>query len=461
MMEMSADRSDSAELIPRSDSCHRDPPQTIVPPRRGVATEVTAVVEGSGSDLKPRLISFARAIGFDSCRVARCSAPAHAAEFRAWLQDGAAGEMNYMERGEEKRRDPQKVLPGARSVIVLALNYWQGDNRDQRTEDPPSPSYGAPSRGQRMGSKALTSNIQRPMLRTLSRAVRPTSKGECAAETRDFGTAESLRRSETAATGRIARYAWGEDYHDVVAAKLKKIDQFLSQLGGIQKCYVDTGPVLERDHAAQAGIGWHGKSTMLINPALGTWFFLAEILTTLELPPDAPQQDRCGRCDRCITACPTGAITAPHRLDARRCISYLTIEHKSAIPLEFRPLIGDRIFGCDDCLDACPWNRFAKVSRESAFSARAATVGMALRDYLQLGNEDFRALFRNSPIKRVKRRGFLRNVCVALGNVGDQNDLAALERAAVDPEPLIAEHAGWAIEQIRERARRTEPKEPD
>jgi epoxyqueuosine reductase len=343
--------------------------------------------------LKARLVSFARDIGFDGCRVATCAPPPHATEFRDWLREGAAGEMNYMERGEEKRCDPDKVLPEARSIVVLALNYWQGEIRQgQRTED------------------------------------------------REHG--------------RIARYAWGDDYHDLVGAKLKRIDQFLSEAGGRQKVYVDTGPVLERDHAAQAGIGWHGKSTMLVDPSLGTWFLLAEILTTLELPPDPPQPDRCGKCERCITACPTGAITAPHRLDARRCISYLTIEHKSAIPVEFRPLIGDRIFGCDDCLDACPWNRFAKVSRETAFSARQATVGMALRDYLQLSEEEFRLFFRNSPIKRIKRRGFLRNVCVALGNVGNSSDLPALERAAADPEPLIAEHAGWAIEQIHERAGR-------
>jgi epoxyqueuosine reductase len=341
--------------------------------------------------LKARLVSFAREIGFDRCRVAKCTPPPHATEFREWLREGAAGEMNYMERGEEKRCNPHKVLPEARSIIILALNYWQGEIRGgQRRED--------------------------------------------------------------RERGRIARYAWGDDYHDVIGAKLKKIDQFLTQAGGTQKVYVDTGPLLERDHAAQAGIGWHGKSTMLVDPSLGTWFFLAEVLTTLELPPDPPQPDRCGKCERCIKACPTGAITAPHRLDARRCISYLTIEHKSAIPVEFRRLIGDRIFGCDDCLDACPWNRFARVSRETAFSARRTTVGIALRDYLQLGEEEFRLFFRNSPIKRIKRRGFLRNVCVALGNVGNSGDLPALERAAADPEPLIAEHAAWAIEQIHERA---------
>jgi epoxyqueuosine reductase len=174
-------------------------------------------------------------------------------------------------------------------------------------------------------------------------------------------------------------------------------------------------------------------------------------LTTLELPPDEPVPDRCGTCERCIKACPTGAITAPHRLDARRCISYLTIELKGSIPLNLRPLIGDRIFGCDDCLDACPWNRFAQVSREAGFFAHPSTVGIALRDYLSLSDEKFRVLFRNSPIKRIKRRGFLRNVCVALGNVGDPSDLAALERAATDAEPLIAEHAKWAIHQIRSR----------
>jgi epoxyqueuosine reductase len=232
--------------------------------------------------------------------------------------------------------------------------------------------------------------------------------------------------------------------------KLEQLSAFLTGRGGTQKCYVDTGPILERDHAAEAGLGWHGKSTMLIDPRLGTWFFLGEILTTLDLPADEPQLPRCGSCQRCITACPTGAITEPHRLDARRCISYLTIELKGSIPVEMRPLIGDRIYGCDDCLEACPWNRFAAVSREVAFAAGPA-VGMRLRDYLALDDAAFRALFRRSPIKRIKRRGFLRNVCVALGNVGDEGDLSALERAAIDPEPLIAEHASWAIRQIRAR----------
>lgn len=332
-------------------------------------------------DLKAELVARAKQIGFDACRVAQAHSPPHGAEFQQWLRDGAAGEMEWIERGAAKRLDPQLVLPGARSVIVLAMSYWQGDTS-------PAPR------------------------------------------------------------ARIARYAWGDDYHDVMLTKLRQLDAFLREHGGEQKCYVDTGPVLERDFAAEAGLGWHGKSTMLVDRQLGTWFFLAEILTTLELPADEPVPPRCGSCTRCITACPTGAITSAHRLDARRCISYLTIELKGAIPLEFRPLIGDRIYGCDTCLEVCPWNRFAAAARETAFTARPATRSMQLRDYLSLDEAQFRALFRGSPIKRIKRRGLLRNVCVALGNVGTREDLPALERAAADPEPLIAEHAQWAIAQI-------------
>jgi epoxyqueuosine reductase len=312
--------------------------------------------------------------------------------------------MDWLARGEEKRCDPQQVLSGARSVIVVAQNYWQGEQTKERR---------SPDRRTNDGGLETA----------------PPWKGS---------------------TGKIARYAWGEDYHEVMLPRLKRLDGFLRERGGTQKCYVDTGPILERDHAAEAGIGWHGKSTMLIDPKLGTWFFLAEILTTLELPPDEPQTARCGSCTRCISACPTDAITGDHRLDARRCISYLTIELKGPIPPELRPLIGDRIYGCDDCLDACPWNRFASVSREAAFAARPATQ-MPLRDYLSLDDVQFRALFHRSPIKRVKRRGFLRNVCVALGNVGTDADLPALRRAAFDPEPLIAEHATWAIDRILER----------
>ena len=335
------------------------------------------------AQLKFELIDRARDIGFDICRVSPANAPKHSEKFQRWIAAGAHGEMQYLERGAAKRSDLQIVLPGVRSVVSLALNYWQGENAKQFP-------------------------------------------------------------------GKIARYAWGNDYHALIEKKLEALDVFLVARGGTQKCYVDTGPILERDHAASAGVGWHGKSTMLINRELGTWFFLAEILTTLDLPADEEVRDHCGSCTRCINACPTDAITAPGELDARRCISYLTIELKGSIPLELRPLIGDRIYGCDACLDACPWNRFARVSREATFVARHETQ-MQLRDYLALDEVQFRARFRNSPIKRTKRRGFLRNVCVALGNVGTSADLPALEKAALDSEPLIVEHARWAIERIESK----------
>lgn len=334
--------------------------------------------------MKTALVERALALGFAQCRVAPAKPPRYGRAFRDWLANGNHGTMEWLRRGEEKRLDPTLVLPGVRSVIALATNYFQG-------------------------------------------AERPVQRG------------------------RIARYAWGVDYHDIIQPRLEALDAFLSANGGKQRIYTDTGPVLERDFAAEAGIGWTGKSTMLLNRELGTWFFLSVILTTLEIEPDTPQRNRCGTCTRCIDACPTGAITAPHRLDARKCISYQTIENKGVIPEEMRPLLGDRIYGCDDCLDACPWNRFAESSREIAFTARPATSAADLRDYLTWDDDRFRSEFRGSPIKRIKRRGFLRNVCVALGNIGTPADLPALETAAADPEPLIAEHANWAIEQIRGR----------
>ncbi len=251
---------------------------------------------------------------------------------------------------------------------------------------------------------------------------------------------------------RIARYAWNDDYHDIIDDKLREMNLAMEALGGKQRFYTDTGPVLERDFASDSGLGWNGKSCVQIHKGLGTWFFLAELITTLDLPPDSPVGDHCGKCTRCMTACPTDAITEPHRVDARRCISYLTIEHKGSIPLEFRKQIGDRIYGCDTCLDVCPWNRFAKLSRETRFHARQSVFQKRLRDFLELDDDGFRALFAKSPIKRIKRNRFLRNVCVALGNVGGADDLPALERAAGDEDPLIAEHASWAIGEIKKRA---------
>jgi epoxyqueuosine reductase len=334
--------------------------------------------------LRDRIAAEAAALGFDDCRIAPAAKALHAEEFLAWLADGRHATMEWLARNPERRTDPQQVLPGAKSIIVLATNYYV--------------------------------------------AAKPAGRG------------------------RFARYAWGDDYHDVLGKRLKQFDQTLIELGGTQRPYVDTGPVLERDAASESGLGWNGKSTVQIHRHLGTWFFLSEILTTLELPPDSPSIDHCGKCTRCLDACPTGAITAPHQLDSRRCISYLTIEHRGPIPEEFREAIGDRIYGCDDCLTACPWNRFAQASREVTFAAREHVTDWDLRDFLALDEEGFRTLFRKSPIRRTKRSGLLRNVCVALGNVGTAEDLPALEKAAADPDPVIAEHAAWAIGKIRRRA---------
>ena len=252
----------------------------------------------------------------------------------------------------------------------------------------------------------------------------------------------------------VARYAQFADYHDVLGQKLKVLAAFVIELGGGQTTslwYVDTGPILERDFAQRAGLGFAGKHTNLISRRLGNWIFLAEILTTLELEPDTPEQNHCGTCTRCLTACPTQAITAPFQLDARRCISYLTIELKGSIPEAFRRAIGNRIYGCDDCLAVCPWNKFAREGNLMKPHARPDLTQPDLLELLRLDDAGFKARFTDTPMLRTKRRGLLRNVCVALGNVGDETALASLEKAACDRETLIAEHARWAIEEIESR----------
>jgi epoxyqueuosine reductase len=392
------------------------------------------------ADLKSTLVAKARELGFALCRVARAQAPRHGESFVDWLAAGQAGDMaGWLGRSREKRINPELVLPGVRSVVVLVMNYWQGDGEQE-------------SKVEGRTSKAGTS------LATQSTSAEGSNHPSIGKDV--VGSRNSLafdpRRStfdSPAATGRVARYAWGDDYHDLIRERLGVLDERLAAQGGRQRCYVDTGPVLERDFAAEAGAGWQGKSTMLLHPDLGIFYFLAVILTTLELEPDAPISPRCGSCTACLDACPTGAIRrdAPYHLDARRCISYLTIEHKGAIPEELRPLIGDRIYGCDECLDVCPWNRFAVASREAAFQARPATLGMPLRDYLALDEARFAEMFRGSPILRTKRRGLLRNVCVALGNAGDCGDLPSLATAAADSDPLVVEHARWAIARIQAR----------
>ena len=325
----------------------------------------------------------ARELGLDVCGITGADPSRHAAFYRQWTAEGKAGEMQWLTRDPDRRADPRAVLPGARSIVVAGLNYWQ-----------------------------------------------PQPEGR----------------------GRVARYALGEDYHHVLLEKLEILAAEIVQAGAQAKVYVDTGPVLEKPLAERAGIGWQGKSTMLIHPKLGPWLLLGEIFTTLELESDAPQKDHCGSCLRCITACPTGAITAPYQLDARRCIAYLTIELKGSIPEELRPLIGDRIYGCDECLDVCPWNRFARTTREARFLARAEPNGRdRLHELLEISAAEFKRRFARSPILRVKRRGLLRNVCVVLGNIGTAEDLPALRRAEQHEEPLVREHAAWAVRRIEER----------
>ncbi|HOY57083.1 MAG TPA: tRNA epoxyqueuosine(34) reductase QueG [Verrucomicrobiota bacterium] len=343
--------------------------------------------------MKAALCQRARQLGFDACRVTSADPPPHASRFKAWLEAGRHGTMAYLVRTAAQRADPRVLLPGARSVVTLAASYWQAP------APPPAPAS--------------------PQLR-----------------------------------GFVARYARHADYHDVLAQRIEQVCAFVATLDDPaprSMACVDAGPVLERDLAQRAGIGFIGKHTNLVSRQLGNWFFLAEILTTLELEPDPPQANRCGSCARCLEACPTRALIAPFELDARRCIAYLTIEFKGPIPVEVRPAIGNRIFGCDDCLSVCPWNRFARAGGLMREHARPDLAEPDLLEMLRLDDSGFRSRFADTPLARAKRRGLLRNVCVALGNIATAAALPALESAARDPEPLIAEHASWALTRIRQR----------
>lgn len=255
-------------------------------------------------------------------------------------------------------------------------------------------------------------------------------------------------QSEPQRRGRIAKYALGRDYHKLIYKRLKKLCSTLREWGGENRPYVDTGPLLEKPIAALAGVGWQGKNTMILNRHEGQWLFLGNILTTLEFSPDSPTRDRCGSCTRCMDVCPTQAIIAPYQLDARRCISYLTIEHKGPIPLEFRRAIGNHLYGCDDCLDICPWNRWARTSRESHFEPRDYPDLAAMLSWTE---RDFKTATEGTPVRRLKRSRWLRNVCVVLGNIGTPDDLPALRHATGEDDPLIREHALWAIGEIEQR----------
>jgi len=364
-----------------------------------------SVVSTVSFRVKDRVVQRAGELGFDACRVTSAAPPDNAARFQDWLAAGRHGEMGYLARNAHKRVEPQLVIEGARSVVTLAVSYGAV----------PSSAFGVPS-----------SEFKGP----------------------------SSDNPEPGTPGVVARYARYTDYHDVLASPLKQLTAFVNDLGGPDTrslWYVDTGPLLERDLAQRAGLGFIGKHTNLISRQLGNWFYLSEILTSLELEPDAPEKNRCGTCTRCITACPTNAIPAPFQLDARRCISYLTIELKGSIPAELRPLLGARIFGCDDCLEACPWNRFAREARLMAPHRKRQLDTPDLLELLSLNDTGFKQRFADTPLQRTKRRGLLRNVCVALGNTADARALPALEKASRDSEPLIAEHARWAIDQIERR----------
>ena len=342
----------------------------------------------------------ARELGFDLVGITGAEPSAFAAEYRDWLARSFAGEMDYLSRNVDRRLNPQVLLPDARSIIVVGMNYY--------TEE------AVGSRQSAVGDAESTNAELVP------------------------GTQYPTPNAESAAV--FARYALGDDYHDVMTARLRELLSFLKSEAGEGtegRLYVDTGPILEREVARRAGLGWFGKNTMLINTRRGSYFFLGEIITNVALPVDAPSIGGCGTCTRCIDSCPTGAITAPYELDARRCISYLTIELKGAIPEEFRPALaasGNRIYGCDICQEVCPFNeRRATPTDEPAFQPRPATTGRKLIDLLLLTEEEFWEQFKGSPVKRAKRRGLARNAAVALG----ASDDLRVERALACREPPL------------------------
>ena len=261
--------------------------------------------------------------------------------------------------------------------------------------------------------------------------------------------ADPLAHAADGGVGRISVYARGDDYHEVVKKRLKALARWLVAEAGCElKVFVDTAPVMEKPLAQNAGLGWQGKHTNLVSRAHGSWLFLGEIYTTLALPPDPPHADRCGSCARCMAACPTAAFPAPYRLDATRCISYLTIEHRGPIPHALRPLMGNRIYGCDDCLAACPWNRFARAAAEPKLRARDDLTAPGLADLAALDDAGFRARFAGSPVKRIGRDRFVRNVLVAIGNSADPALLPSARRLLADPDPVVAEAAAWAVARL-------------
>ncbi len=353
------------------------------------------------TDLRSLLEARARGEGFAAMGIAAPGAMRPAGErLRDWVAEGYHGGMGWMEERIAWRADASALWPEARSVVMLVENYGPQD-------DP---------------------------LATLAQADRAT----------------------------ISVYARNRDYHDRIKKRLKRLARWIvEETGEDVKVFVDTAPVMEKPLAALAGLGWQGKHTNLVSRDVGSWAFLGAIFTTLDLPKDAAHGDRCGSCRACLDICPTAAFPAPYRLDARRCISYLTIEHKGPIPQEFRAAMGNRIYGCDDCLAVCPWNKFARVAQDSAYHAREALRAPALAELLALDEAGFRALFTASPVKRIGRGRFLRNVLIAAGNSGDAGLVASVRALLRDDEPLVRGAAVWAMARLSDGTDLTAPVQDD
>lgn len=340
--------------------------------------------------LTKEIKSFGAKLGFSHVGIAPPDVTIWGERFKDWLTEGFDGEMQYMRRNVERRTDPFSLFPQLKSIIVVSMNYFPGEKHR-----------------------------------------------ECL---------------DNSSLGYVAGYALNQDYHPLVKSRLKELLEFIKRLTSDHtqgKIYVDSGPVLEKALAVMSGIGWMGENTLLISHDMGSWLLLGVLLLNVELEPDMPViEDRCGECMACIDACPTSAIVSPRILDARRCISYLLGELKDSIPLEMRPLIGNRILGCDDCQWACPWNEAAGVSNETAFKPKDELLSSVLLDLMEVSEDRFSRMFNNNPVERIKRRRFLRNVAVAIGNSRDRRAVPVLEKKLSDPDPIIKEHVEWALERI-------------
>jgi epoxyqueuosine reductase len=357
--------------------------------RRCRLQQLTLILISKSSDeLKSELRGRARAEGFSDCKVTAAKLPAAIGrELAGFVDAGHHGDMAWMEETRERRSSPDAMWTEAKSAIMLAAPYGQG----------------------------------------LDAFARLTQKS----------------------TGVISSYALNRDYHDVVKGRLKRLAQWFANASGHEvKVFVDTAPLMEKPLAAQAGLGWQGKHTNLVSRQLGSWFFIGSILTSAELAVDQAEVDHCGSCSACLDVCPTKAFDGPRRIDARRCISYLTIEHKGEIAEEFREAIGNRIYGCDDCLAVCPWNKFAEISREAKFAARADLIAPDLGDLLKLDDAGFRAKFSGSPIKRIGRDSFIRNCLIAAGNSGNKNLAQSVRPHLQDKNKVVSDMALWALQRL-------------